>query len=319
VNPANEVREAVEPALSLPRRLWRYQAERFPLVQHGPLILAFAFSAASYSRIVRGAPGFITGVQYAVGAISALGLFMLLRIFDEFKDAEEDARYRPYRPVPRGLVTLGELTWVAGVIIASAVALNLLVMPRMVLPWLAALGYMLLMAKEFFVRDWLKRHPIVYMLSHMVVLPMIDFYTTGLDWINSDVPAPDGIKYFLLLTFLNGIVIEIGRKIRAPEAEEPGVETYSALYGARRACLAWLGVLAITFLAAAAATDRAGFGLLGFGLLTVFLVASAVPALLFLKSREQRHAKLIELASGVWTIAMYLTLGGVPMLVAMTT
>ena len=38
-------------------------------------------------------------------------MFLQLRIADEFKDADDDARWRPYRPVPRGLVTLGELRW----------------------------------------------------------------------------------------------------------------------------------------------------------------------------------------------------------------
>jgi 4-hydroxybenzoate polyprenyltransferase len=297
------------------RRLWEYQSERFPLVQHAPLILAFTFSAASYSRIIRGAPGFISAVEYVVGALSALGLFMLLRIFDEFKDADEDARHRPYRPVPRGLVTLRELAGVGVTIVVVALALNAIVMPRMLWPWLLSLGYMLLMAREFFVRDWLKRHPIAYMISHMIVLPTIDFYTTGLDWINRGVEAPDGIIYFLLLTFLNGIVIEVGRKIRGADAEEPGVETYSALYGARRATLAWLAVLGATATTAVIAASHAGFGVVGFAVLAAFVAASSIPAILFLRSGEHRHAKRIEYAAGVWTIAMYLTLGAVPMLV----
>ena len=28
--------------------------------------------------------------------------FLMVRIIDEFKDYEEDKKYRPYRPVPRG-------------------------------------------------------------------------------------------------------------------------------------------------------------------------------------------------------------------------
>jgi hypothetical protein len=32
-------------------------------------------------------------------------------------------------------------------------------------------------------------------------------------------------------------------------------------------------------------------------------------------NREQRRAKLIETAAGVWTIGMYLALGGLPMLI----
>jgi 4-hydroxybenzoate polyprenyltransferase len=41
---------------------------------------------------------------------------------------------------------------------------------------------------------------------------------------------PNGLIIFLIVTFLNGVVIEIGRKIRAKEAEEVGVETYSYLW-----------------------------------------------------------------------------------------
>jgi len=51
----------------------------------------------------------------AAGFASSFLMFALLRIADEFKDAGDDARWRPYRPVPRGLVTLRQLA-VAGAI-----------------------------------------------------------------------------------------------------------------------------------------------------------------------------------------------------------
>ena len=38
-------------------------------------------------------------------------------------DAEEDARFRPYRPVPRGLVTLRELGWIGALIAVVQFAL----------------------------------------------------------------------------------------------------------------------------------------------------------------------------------------------------
>jgi len=91
-------------------RWWVYQRERFPLVAHGPLILAFSFCAVSFSAHLR------QGVWPRAGAagvafVSSLLFFLQLRIADEFKDREEDARFRPYRPVPRGLVRLRELGW----------------------------------------------------------------------------------------------------------------------------------------------------------------------------------------------------------------
>jgi len=295
-------------------RLWEYQKERFPIARHGLLIVTFTFSAASYSRICRRADGFIAPDEFIVGAFTAIILFLLLRIFDEFKDAEDDARYRPYRPVPRGLVSLRELRRLGIVVIALVLALNALVMPAMLWAFLVALGYMALMTKEFFVPAWLKRRPIIYMLSHMVIMPLVDLYTTGLDWINAAVAPPRGLEFFLMVTFLNGIVIEVGRKIRAAEAEETGVETYSALYGPKRAAIGWLAVLSLTCLSAVLAAWYAGFGAWGFIVLTAVLAACGIPAVAFIRSLQGRHAKLIETAAGIWTIAMYLTLGALPML-----
>jgi 4-hydroxybenzoate polyprenyltransferase len=179
------------------------------------------------------------------------------------------------------------------------------------------LGFIAIMTKEFFVSKWLKSHPIVYMLSHMAVMPVIDFYTTGLDWINAGAKAPEGLIFFLLVTFLNGLVIEIGRKIRAEEAEEHGVETYSFLWGAKKATVVWLSLLGLTFVIANLASYFAGFGnqaILGF---VGLLAGCAMPALKFLKTNAQPDVKKIELAAGIWTIGMYLTLGAVPMLVAL--
>ena len=76
-------------------RWWIYQKERFPLAAHGPLILAFSAAAVSYSVLLRhGARGAV--LSYVVAFAVSLGSFLLLRIADEFKDAEEDARFRPY-------------------------------------------------------------------------------------------------------------------------------------------------------------------------------------------------------------------------------
>jgi hypothetical protein len=44
---------------------------------------------------------------------------------------------------------------------------------------------------------------------------------------------------FLALSFVNGCVLEIGRKLWAPENEIAGVDTYSGLWGPRRAAAIW--------------------------------------------------------------------------------
>ena len=215
-----------EKDLSIFKRFWIYQSERFPVFSYGLMVLTFAFSAMSYSEFLRGDFNF-SFLTLIIGAMTSFGYFFLLRIFDEFKDADDDAKYRPYRAVPRGLVSFKELKGLATIIIGLQCILNAVFIPKMLWIWGLVIIYMFVMAKEFFVRDWLRKHPISYLVSHMMIMPVIDFYTTGLDWNNNSTNIPNGLIIFLIVTFLNGVVIEIGRKIRAKEAEEVGVETYS--------------------------------------------------------------------------------------------
>lgn len=315
--PPTDGREVRDPRPFL-RRLLTYQKERFPVVQHAPLIAVFTFAAISYSRQCRGVGGFVPIEHYLVGAFTAITFFLFLRIADEFKDFSEDARYRPYRAVPRGLVSLPELARLALVVMILQVVANAIVIPSVLPYYLPGIFYLLLMSREFFVGDWLRRHPVVYMLSHMAILPMIDLYTTGLDWAVNGGEIPTGLEFFLVVTYLNGMVIEIGRKIRTPADEEVGVETYSALYGAGKATLWWIATVVTGGVAALAAAAYAGFALeAGIGLAVLAIIA-LLPAILFLTKQDAVNAHRIELASGVWTIGMYLILGGLPMLLELT-
>ena len=66
----------------------------------------------------------------------------------------------------------------------------------------------------------------------MVIMPLIDLYATACDWLRiAGSRAARGLIWFLLVSYVNGIVVEMGRKTRAPADEEPGVETYSARCG----------------------------------------------------------------------------------------
>src|SRR5690606_35635674 len=109
---------------SLASRLWTYQAERFPVLKHGALIAAFGASAVCVSALLRDVAS-VSPFAILVACIVLFGFFIQLRVADEHKDHVEDSKYRPERPVPRGLVTLGELRGVAFVAAAVQVVLTL--------------------------------------------------------------------------------------------------------------------------------------------------------------------------------------------------
>ena len=293
-------------------RWWIYQKERFPVFAHGLLILAFSLSAMSYSALLRGQHS-LDPTAAVVAFVTAFLFFLQLRIADEFKDAEDDARWRPYRPVPRGLVKLSELGWIGAFAAAIQLTGSLLLDVRLGGWLLVAWSYLALMSKEFFVHAWLKRHPVFYMLSHMAIMPVFDIYATACDWLPADKEWHPGLGWFLAVSYLNGIVIEIGRKIRAPEDEEDGVDTYSALWGRSKALAAWLAAMGLTALCAFCGSRLVGFKWPMAVFLLLLLTWAVVETVRFAAGPRQSQGKRFELVSGVWTLVMYLSLGALPL------
>jgi len=91
------------------QRFWIYQRERFPLFGNGLVIASFSVSAIAFSALARGQSHLPGGAIRIAGFVSSFLMFLMLRLADEFKDAGDDVAWRPYRPVPRGLVSLREL------------------------------------------------------------------------------------------------------------------------------------------------------------------------------------------------------------------
>ena len=238
-------------------------------------------------------------------------MFLQLRIADEFKDAGEDARWRPYRPVPRGLVKLAELrvVFIAAAVVQAALVLAL--DPRLLWVLGIAWAYLALMSVEFFCRDWLKGRPVIYLVSHMGIMPLVDFFGTACEWLPRGAAAPEGLGWFLAASFFNGIVIEIGRKLRQPPAEEEGVETYSRLWGKSGGAAVWLVAMAATLATAGLAGAAIGFAVPVVIALGIVLVAAVALAVGYL--RGGLSGKKLETLSAVWTMTLYLMLGLVPL------
>jgi 4-hydroxybenzoate polyprenyltransferase len=308
-------RDAHPPDRVLENRWWTYQKERFPLAALTPALAAFSFAAVGYSMLARGSAGWPGWRQTAVAFVSSLLFLLQLRLADEFKDFEDDSRYRSYRPVPRGLIKLRELAFVwagcVGLQLLLALWLSWRLLPLLGITW----AYLLLMSKEFFVPNWLKRRALVYMLTHMVIMPFIFLYASACDWIPAGKARPSqGLIWMLVVNYFNGMVLEIGRKIRAPRDEERGVETYSSLWGRRNAVLAWLAAMTITAVVAYVAGRDIHFGRGTASLLLPALLTSTVVGVVFLARGKVCPGKWIDTVSGLWTLATYLSLGAVPVL-----
>jgi len=249
--------------------------------------------------------------------VSTLILFFQLRVADEFKDFDIDMRYRPHRPVQRGVISLDELArWAKiGAAVQFVIAMNTDVglIPILMLVW----AYMGLMTREFFVPAWLKRHHVTYLLSHMLVMPLIAFYVSAFDWLCTCRDMPSGMAWILIFSFAAGLTLELGRKIKAPSAERRGVETYSSLWGTRVATIVWTTAV----LASVVAWSKATSVIVGAGIYlllgaAVLAFAVVVAAMMGSRSRRTVGTRLIEPASGLVAMALYLGLGPLPFILA---
>lgn len=295
-------------------RLWRYQAERFPLANHGILTLVFAAASCAFAAGLAGTAPSIAAI--ALAAIAGLCQFLLLRIADEHKDFATDSAHRPYRAVPRGLISLYELR-VAGAIAAAIMLAAILVAHSNSLLFLAIAtwAYFALMTLEFFAGDWLHRRPVVYLASHMVITPLIAWLLAGFQLARDGLPVTvltTTAPAFFACAFFLGVVLELGRKIRSKADEETGVETYSGLWGAFGARNRLLAAAALALASMLLAIAQISGSLLVASLLGVAGSAALVALALRFRADVKGAGKKVETGASLFALSLLFALGIAP-------
>lgn len=288
-----------------------YLNERFPLYTHVPIIGIFSFSAICYSLSASYSTQFVPLLRYLLVFGLTFGLFLLLRISDEFKDHEDDMKYRKYLPVPRGLITLNALRNL-GLFILGLQVIILIFNPSFLFIYSITMVYLVLMFKEFFIEKWLKEHQLAYVVSHMMIIPLVDLVASSAHWSFEGINPPTALGWFFAVSFFNGILLEFGRKIKMPENEEEGVVSYSKLWGMNNAVKVWIAVLIVTLGLAFAAAWAINSPFWVYILLIIFALIGLTVVLNFMRLPSKKRAKQIEIISGIWTMGMYLNLGALP-------
>lgn len=304
---------AAESALPIWKRLWIYQGERIPLAKTATLLAVFSAASINVSAMLAGRelPGW---PAYATAFAVSLILFMQLRACDEYKDGPDDRRYRPERPIPRGLVSLRLILGIGIALVPVALIFTGAYYPPLIALLLLVWLWLGLMTVEFFVPEWLKERPVLYLVSHMAIMPLLDLFVTATEWLPAASGPSGALVLFLLLSFVNGCVLEIGRKIWARENEREGVETYSGLWGIDRATLIWLSVTCVSF-----------FLLIGVGFSTGHVWATTLPGIVMLvlvwmtaanmrRTPNPSNQKRLDTISGLWVFVCYMAAGFAPII-----
>lgn len=299
----------VTPGAPFLQRIAAYLRERFPLLGHGVLILSYYSSNQFLAKeLLHPGEPMHFGASTILGSITLFCMFFHLRIFDEHKDFEDDKRLHPQRLLQQGLVSLYELRALGLVAIALEIALaSIYGLPALSAVSIALL-YSLLMLKEFFAKAWLKQRFLIYTASHMLIMPLFalvafSFSTNHYPW-----QAPAWFWVYAFVGFFVTLNWEISRKIRAPEEEREGVQTYTKIFGTYGAAYLVLAVRAIDTALVCLVGYHLGLSSWFYAVLVLLFLVCMVGFLQFRFDTNPRTAKRMEFYAGIYIIAFDLTL-----------
>ena len=290
-------------------RLRSYLAERFPLLGHGLLIFSF-YSSNQFLAHALGQPG--APMRYDLsslcGYLAILCFFLHLRVFDDHKDYSDDCKHYPNRVLQRGLVTLGELKLLGGIAILLEFTLAAICGPAALVAVLTAFVFSLLMLKEFFVADWLKRRFLLYASVHMLIMPLLamivySFATGQFLW-----EAP---RWYWLYSFVGFFVAfnwEVSRKIRAPEEEVDGIDSYTRLFGTYGAAYLVLLIRVIDTALVTVVGIHLGLSVWFYVLLVLLFLVCLIGFFQFRFQTSPTTAHRMEIYAGIYICAFDLAL-----------
>ena len=287
------------------RRFDAYLVERFPLGPYAVLVAALVAAIVASAAAGRG-PVRLSLCEPAAFFV-LLFFFFHLRVLDEHKDAADDRLAHPDRILSRGILTLPDLAVVGMVFGAIQLLLVLWLGGAAAVWWGAAMVYSLLMRVEFFAPEFLRRHVLLYAVTHNpVVLLLVLFvdavYRAGGSWLD-----PRALAFGALATFTT-LGFEVGRKLRAPEDEREGQDTYTRALGVGPAA-ALMATLAVLAAGAAVAVGLVLSTSLVFLVLgPLVCVLPALTALPFAREPTAKRAKVVDAAASVGALLVYVAL-----------
>ena len=281
--------------------------ERFPL-RNGLFFVLLYLTTVLVARMTATPTAVALTARDVLGVAALWSFFLLLRIFDEHKDFAADAIAHPERVLQRGRVTLRQLRVLGAVAVLFQLGVCVWLdrgVGAITAWWTASLAWSLLMAREFFASTWLRRHLLVYAVSHMAVMVLLVAWVAALG--APAAPREPLIWALAALVFFAGFVFEVARKIRSPDEELPMADSYTRALGIWRAALLLAALALITWLVAISLARRIAFSgalpsSIGTGLLALVAVIAAIR---FARRPTHLHAKFAEAAAGLSIMAAH--------------
>jgi 4-hydroxybenzoate polyprenyltransferase len=229
--------------------LWAWSQERFPPSQ-GFFVAVLFTTGVLYGRYLSSAETLVLGWGDVAGFFACWAIFLMLRVFDEHKDYDEDLHNHPHRVLQSGRITLAHLKVLGLVAIVGQGAYCFWFdggVGWVSLYWLVLLGWSLLMTVEFFIPRWLNAHLVVYGASHLLIMPIIMLWLMQIGAAGERLTAP--AWWLAGIAFFAGCTYELTRKAWGAEEERDTIGSYARVFGTTGVAVAISIVLAVAAVA----------------------------------------------------------------------
>lgn len=294
------------------KKWYTYQKERFPILVYGIYVFSIVFATFFFCNYYRN----ISQINFKIMIpmfIVAFLQFLMVRIIDEFKDYEDDCKYRSYRPVPRGLIKLNELKVLFIIcailqVIVTFLGAGVVGIGYLIVLWI----FFLIMTKGFFIKSFLDKHILIEVVFDELMMPVLVTYLSTFVFIMNEAFTNTGSVLgqkncwiILLLSYIISCIVEIARKVRCKEDEEAGVKTYTAVYGIPKATL----ILCALETAVLGIIIKVTYNLKKYML--IFMAIYAIITLiniLFIMKKNSKMAKLTELCANIYIMIAYFSM-----------
>ncbi|MCG8670830.1 MAG: UbiA family prenyltransferase [Pseudomonadales bacterium] len=291
-------------------RILAWMEERFPF-KNFPAWVVWYLLAALVARFSMGGETIALSFVDILGAVATWSFFLLLRVFDEHKDYELDLHNYPERVLQSGLITLTHLKFIGVLCVVFQILWAAFLdggFGQVFWAWLIMFFYSLLMAKEFFVGEWLEKRLVLYAISHQIIIPLTIWWMCCLG--QPDVKFSGLIFWLMALSFATSMTLEIVRKTRGPDEERDTVDSYSKVFGTRGS--AWVVIslasaMFVLMLFLAAQIVSSGF-YIGYGLFVLAYVYALTSLFKFLKSPSLAGREKNEVACALLMLIGYVVL-----------
>ena len=281
--------------MNIIKSLYLFQKERFPLQ-----ILLFT-TLSSVLASVAVIDNSVNPFQIVSAFVITMLFLFHIRVIDESRDFKNDATLHPDRPVQRGDIALKQLFIVSIVGLTLSLALAWYFGFPSLLLALLFIAFTTLAWRDFFIPSLFTNRLVIYHLINSPQMILIQWFIFAIYTGSFRITFP--MLMYMALIYINIFILEMVRKIKAPEKDTP--DTYSANLGIKKTVF-FLSVLTIIsyvlyFVIIKYNQSQIPLYLILGALITLVLI---VPIILFLQHPKIKLQKLCELGAVILYLFM---------------